>query len=224
MLLPEHREAFLHSRFISYLDEPVKVHLINHAEVIEVEPQTYLHRKGDTFCGIYCLLFGKMKATGVTKEGVEYSLAHVMPGAVVGEIAYLDGGDRTHDLIALEKATLVKFSKDMLDDTAALFPDFYQAIVTLACMHIRQSFSVVDDFLTLSPEQRLAKKLMSMSIIKSNKRIVKINQQELAAWIGISRQSISKTLNKWQRADMIAITYRQLTILQPDKVAALYSS
>ena len=224
MLSQSHKEAFLHSRFISYLDEQVKAYLVEHADIVEVEPGSYLHRKGDTFCGIYCLLFGKMKATGVTKEGIEYSLAHVMPGAVVGEIAYLDGGDRTHDLYALEATTLVKFSKELLDQTSALFPGFHSAIVRLACMHVRQSFSVVDDFLTLSPEQRMAKKLMAMSVLKSNKRVVQINQQELAAWIGISRQSISKTLNKWQRKGFIAITYRQLTLLEPEKIAALYSA
>ncbi|MFC3093500.1 Crp/Fnr family transcriptional regulator [Alteromonas sediminis] len=224
MLTPELQAAFQQSRFISYLDPEIKTYLLQHAEVITLPAYTYLHRKGDAFCGIYCLLAGKMKATGVTERGNEYSMAHIMPGAVIGEIAYLDAGDRTHDAQSLERSTLVRFNKDVLDNATAAYPAFYSAIVHLACMHIRQAFSVLDDFLTLSPEQRLAKKLLSMGSIQSRFRVISINQHELAAWVGVSRQSISKILNRWQAHKMIAIEYKKLTLLQPEKLEALYAS
>ena len=218
--------SFQRSVFISRLPTDVQAHLFAIADVQKLASGQYLHRKGDAFTGIFCLVEGKLKATGVTLEGAEYSLAHVMPGAVIGEIAYLDGGTRTHDAQAISESVLIKFSKSSLDLACQRYPLLYQAIVQLACAHIRQSFAVVDDFLTLSPEQRMAKKLSSMTIHSRQATSVSvgINQQELAAWIGISRQSINKILQKWQRQGWIHIAYRQIQILDFEALRSLYSA
>nr|WP_165870402.1 Crp/Fnr family transcriptional regulator [Alteromonas sediminis] len=50
-----------------------------------------------------------------------------MPGVVIGEIAYLDEGDRTHDAQSLEHSTLVRFTKDVLNNATAAYPVFYSA-------------------------------------------------------------------------------------------------
>ncbi|MFC3093496.1 hypothetical protein DRW07_04665 [Alteromonas sediminis] len=63
----------------------------------------------------------------VTEQGNEYSMAHIMPGVVIGEIAYLDEGDRTHDAQSLEHSTLVRFTKDVLNNATAAYPVFYSA-------------------------------------------------------------------------------------------------
>jgi CRP-like cAMP-binding protein len=214
---------FQRSIFISKMAEGLQHDLFSASDIVTLHTNQYLHRKGDAFCGIYCLLQGKLKATGVTLEGAEYSLAHVMPGAVIGEIAYLDGGTRTHDAQAITQSTLAKLNKSALDGICKAYPEFYNAIVQLACLHIRQSFSVVDDFLTLTPEQRLAKKLLTLASYDGEALSATINQQELAAWIGISRQSINKILRKWQKAGWLDISYRQLNVLSPSAMRNLYS-
>jgi CRP/FNR family transcriptional regulator len=58
---------------------------------------------------------------------------------------------------------------------------------------------------------RLAKQLLRWHKVRSEYAI-KLSQEELAASLGVTRQSISKVLKNWQRNKWIAISYGNVEI------------
>lgn len=223
-LNPLQRQQLYQSPVISSLSAPLREAIAEKSELLSLDVGAYVHRKDDAFNGIHVLLSGTLKAMGVTAEGTAYSLAQINPGTVFGEIAYLDGGGRTHDAVCLTDSCLARIPPAQLDSLATAFTEFYPAMVRLACQHIRMSFAVVDDFLTLTPAQRLAKRLVNLHQQQDADASIQLKQDELAAWMGISRQSINKTLNQWVKQGWVKIGYGQLQILQADALARMYKS
>lgn len=213
------------SPLMQALSAPLKAAIAEQSELVKLPKGAYVHRKGDAFTGIYILLNGTLKAMGVTAKGYAYSLTQINPGTVFGEVAFIDGGDRTHDAVCIQNSELARLAPKQLSQLTQEFDDFYPAMAKLACLHIRQSFAVVDDFLTLSPEQRMAKRLAELALEGSEcSQLISLKQEELAAWVGISRQSVNKTLRKWERLSWIKITYGGIEILSLDALTALIES
>lgn len=225
MQLPPYQLNLLfQSPIIDTFSPPLKQALPHHCELVQLDKGAYVHRKGDLFTGIYVLLIGSLKAMGVTSNGNAYSLAQINPGTVFGEVAFIDGGDRTHDAVCLTDSTLARIPPKQVAILTQQFPEFYPAMAKLACMHIRQSFAVVDDFLTLSPAQRLAKRLIELDKHRQSQDAIKLKQDELAAWIGISRQSVNKILNKWSANGWITISYGHIRVTDSHALMDLFSS
>ena len=91
----------------------------------------------------------------------------------------------------------------------------------LLCEHCRQAFAAVDDFLLLSPEQRLGKHIITeLDSLESNR--VMISQQELGALIGISRQSTNKILKSWENKGWIKRVYRGIEVVEYKSLRSLF--
>jgi CRP-like cAMP-binding protein len=71
----------------------------------------------------------------------------------------------------------------------------------------------------LTPAARLAKRLLNLAEIFANgagEKTLDISQDDLAALLGISRQTVNRTLREWEEREWIVLHYKQLRILQPD--------
>ena len=75
-----------------------------HSKVSKGEPVCRQHDPGDS---MMVVLSGSFKVTTVTAEAKEVVLNFLKSGAMVGEIACFDGGERTANVVALEPCEIV---------------------------------------------------------------------------------------------------------------------
>ena len=61
-----------------------------------------LVRQGNPGVGLFVIVSGKVKVVKTNEEGKRLELATHGPGEVIGEMAVLDGANRTADVIAVE--------------------------------------------------------------------------------------------------------------------------
>jgi len=132
-----------------------------------------------------------------------------------GEISILDGLGRTHDAYAVEESNIAILPTNKLSALYQKHSSVYDALVQLLCLHCRQAFSAIDDFLLFSPEQRLAKRLINLSENIDDNRLININQYELSNLVGVSRQTINKILRQWQAKNLIVRKYGAIEIIAP---------
>lgn len=170
-----------------------------------------IHAKGELTDAFYGVLSGEIRISTNTHSGDEVVLTRILPGQWFGEISLLDGGVRTHDAHTICDAQLFVIPANALLDLCSRVPEVYQALVLLLCKHCRMAFSAMDESLALSPEQRLARRLLQRTHDTGNLN-VDISQQEMGALVGISRQSTNKILKSWETKGWIQRVYRGLVI------------
>ena len=182
-----------------------------------------VHQKGAESDGVYGVVSGEVRVSANTFAGEEIVFTRIHPGEWFGEIGVLDDGIRTHDAQATIETVMAVLPKDPLLAICNSYPEVKHAIVNLLCSHCRQAFSVIDDFLLFSPTQRLAKRILTM-MQTSKHSTLKLNQQELGALVGISRQSANKSFKQWEDQGLIERGYGKITILDKSALERLVSS
>src|SRR5262245_25488575 len=69
----------------------------------EFEPGQVGFWRGDPGRQVYLVLAGRIRLSVLTTDGRELAFAHAGPSDVFGEIAALDGGERTADATAISR-------------------------------------------------------------------------------------------------------------------------
>jgi len=179
-----------------------------------------IHSKTSTADGLYAVVSGQVRISATTPNGEELVFARIQSGGWFGEIALLDGGQRTHDAHAVVETEIAIFPKQAVIQIYEKYPDVYRSLVKLLCEHCRQAFNAINDFLLLTPEQRMAKNIL-IRLNTGSDNYIPVKQQELGAMIGISRQSTSKILKSWEAQRWIQKRYGGLEILDINELQDL---
>ncbi len=93
------------------LDESILDELLDRSRLRRYERGEALFYKGDPGDSLLAILMGKVRISTLSAQGQEIVLNVLGPGEIFGEIAFLDGKDRTADAAAMEPTTLVALER-----------------------------------------------------------------------------------------------------------------
>jgi CRP/FNR family transcriptional regulator, cyclic AMP receptor protein len=169
------------------------------------------------------VLSGNVKIRVSSPDGREVLLAILHPGEVFGEIALLDGKERSADAIAMTACELAVL--DRRDVLAVLDsnPTAWKAFVEVLCARLRLTDQHLTEVALLPVPARLA---MAVLRVHAEREIgspvqVRVSQRELAGLIGATRESVNKSLREWQRVGIVKADDGFLTILDRTKLEAV---
>jgi len=180
---------------------------------------------GDLHDSMIAILEGEVRISIPSVDGKELMLAIVYAAEVFGEIAMLDGKPRSADATALTACTLAVL--DRRDVLAALDrnPGAWLGFVEVLCSRLRYTDQQLVEMALLQLPERLAQTLLRtvdaappQAPTPANLRV---SQYELAHRVGATRESVNKCLNEWQRAGIIRIEKRAITIVDRAALEAL---
>lgn len=171
--------------------------------------------------GLYGVVSGEVRMSAATVNGGEVVFTRLRPGDWFGEIALLDGGDRTHDGHAAVDTNIAILPKQTVLQLCDQYPEVYKALVALLCLHCRQAFSAIDEFLLYTPTQQMARRVLHLVDIHAQ-NVLPLSQSELGAMVGISRQSANKILKNWEASGIIQRQYGGIKILNISKLEAMF--
>jgi CRP/FNR family cyclic AMP-dependent transcriptional regulator len=168
-----------------------------------------LFEKGDAGNGCYWLRQGVLTVSASSARAQQRIIAILGPGAIVGEMAMIDGQPRSATVQAVRNSLLSFVSRAAFDDELSRHPEFYNHIMLTLAARLRQSDEdrVAATFLTV--EARVARALLSFARhlgedIGGRVRILhKVTQIDLAAMAGVSRDSVSSALAVWNRQKIV---------------------
>ncbi|HEX6873762.1 MAG TPA: Crp/Fnr family transcriptional regulator [Micromonosporaceae bacterium] len=168
-----------------------------------------LFREAERSDWVVLLRSGRVKVSVDTAGGTEVVLAVRGPGALLGEFAALDRGPRSATVTALEPVTAASIS-------VAGFEAFLQGHGRVAYLLMRTLISKLRDadrkrieFGAQDTTGRVAARLVEMTERFGERtdqgwRIaLPFSQDELAGWIGASREAVSKALGTLRSAGLI---------------------
>ena len=193
--------------------------LLEAARIRTVDNGGAVYRAGDPGDGLHAVLEGEIRLIGHTEAGRRLVYLILRPGDWFGEMSVLDGKPRLHDAIAFGPSIVLHVDSPRIDAIAAGHPRFDRAIGALTCQHQRAALAFVERTLTASTEARLAFVLTEMAgrhgrPVGTGVEIdLRLIQEDLAALVGVSRQSLAALLGRLRRERVIETRYARLVVL-----------
>jgi CRP/FNR family transcriptional regulator, cyclic AMP receptor protein len=171
--------------------------------------------QGDPGDMLIILLSGQAKITMVAMNGREITLDYADPGAVLGEIAVLDGGTRTASAIALSNGRFLRLTRAAFEAFVERQPGMAWRLLKELARRLRQTNATIESDRAFASGPRLARFLQRLTLSdKADGRLrLDLSQSELGSFAGMSRENINRQLSAWADAGVIALEHGRIRIL-----------
>jgi CRP/FNR family transcriptional regulator len=160
---------------------------------------------------------GLMKVYTIAPDGSALTYAILGEGDSFGETTILTGHWIRATVEALEPTEVRYLSADQFEQLLKEHPDFALALLRNLAERIRQSEERVFHISRLKLSQRVAHALLGLArtIGEQTEDGVEIHltHQEIADYVGASREAVSRTLGRWARKGWLA-TNRKSVVLK----------
>jgi CRP/FNR family transcriptional regulator, cyclic AMP receptor protein len=192
--------------------------LLAHARVERYPAGREIFAKGSPGRSMMAVLRGTVKISSPSVAGKEIVLNIIAAGEIFGEIALLDGEERTADATAMTDCELLVIDRrdfmPLLEDN----PEVAGMLLKILCRRLRQTSAQVEDVLFRHLESRIAKALLNLAHsvgehAASGRALgVHLSQQELGNIVGSSRESVNRQLQLWHKAGLVELAKGTIVI------------
>lgn len=196
---------------LSGLPPKLSEQLFGNATTVRLDAGQTLFLAGDPGDGCYRIDKGLLKVTMLSQSGGERILAILGPGAIVGELAMLDGLSRSASVVAVREAELSFISRAKFEECTNKHPEVYKHLVALLASRLRETDSVIAAETFLPLKGRVAITLLELADhfgedVGAGRIVIrqKFGQSELAAMAGIARENFNRILADWKRRKLVS--------------------
>lgn len=177
---------------------------------VTFDPDQMIFARGDPGRDLFLVLEGRIRLSILSGDGRELSFAHAGAGSVFGEIATLDGGERTAGATAISKVTAMSLPHKALHELIEANPKVAMAAVRFLCHRLRETDQRLEAIALHRIEVRLARLLLG--ILKLEAPNAKggnvpldlgMSQGEIALLIGASRPKVNIALTQLEEMGAI---------------------
>lgn len=177
---------------------------------VRLEAGEYLFHRGDPGDALYAVGDGAIQIETSAADGRGRVLNLMRPGDIFGEIALLDGGERTADASAVDTTRLRRLSRDAFHRLLAQHPDLARHLIEALCRRLRRISAQAEDGAFLDIAGRLARRVLELTDNPAAE--VRISQEALARHIGASRVSVNQQLQIWRGRDWVALSRGRIAV------------
>jgi CRP-like cAMP-binding protein len=223
----EKRQPFEgHALFESLSQEDLDALLV-HARVEQYPTGRQIFSKGSPGRSLMAILRGSVRVSAPSDAGRKIVLTILRAGEVLGEIALLDGGERTADATAITDCELLVLDHRDFISFLERRAHLCISLLKVLCQRLRQTDQQVEDTVFKRLDKRVAKALISL--VNSAPRgeevgrigSLRISQEELASMVGATRESVNKQLHVWEKAGLVRLEKRLIVVSDVAAIQAL---
>jgi CRP/FNR family cyclic AMP-dependent transcriptional regulator len=190
--------------------------LLRHARVQHYALGQEIFAKGTPGRSVMAILRGCVRISTPSPAGPDIVLAILQPGEVFGEIALLDGENRTADAIAIEDCDLLVLDQRDFLPFLERRADICILLLRLLCQRLRQTDQHVGEAMFGRLDGRIAMTLIRLAgnapVGPKGVVMLRLTQQDLAGMVGAARESVNKQLHVWQDAGILRLGKRLIEI------------
>jgi CRP-like cAMP-binding protein len=184
-----------------------------------------LFLRGDPSNGLYGILAGEVRIVVASAEGDEVLLNALGPDEMFGEIALVDGADRSATAVIGADAKLMRIAHADFRKLLMAHPEVSFGLLQLLCRRLRAISETAQDHALLPLPGRLAKRILAMADACAadapGARELRYSQGELAQLVGAARESVNRVIGRWRQIGLVSVEGRRMTIRDRAALAAL---
>ncbi len=193
------------------LDDTTKRQLAARAQRRRYDVGDVIFRVGAPGDIMMAVITGTVRIVATSPQGKEIVLGDLKAGEVFGEIALLDGGERSADAVALTNCELVALERRDLLAALQRNPEACLRLLEVVCKRLRETDERITEIAFFELPVRLAKVLLRIAVrpgtgaARAANPKVALSQRELGNMIGGTRESVNRCLRDWQRRGIIRL-------------------
>lgn len=194
-------------------------------QALERLAQPHLLRRGQTLYlstdlgkAVALLKSGRLKIARLSKDGREFILEIVEPGALFGHLSVLEGLAPETIAEAFEDSLVLAFPRAEFEALLRGRPELALAVARHIDLRLRAMESRIEDLVFRDIPGRLASALLRLADaygMATDGGVAvgfRITQQGLANLIGASREMVNHTLSHWKREGLIELHGRSIVL------------
>ena len=223
----EKRQIFQRHFLFSKLSASEIDALISYARIERYPGGREIFAKGSPGQCLMAVLRGRVKISSLSDDGKEVVFTIVNAGDIFGEMAVLDGEERSADATAMTDCELLVLSRRDLLPVLESRADLCMILLKVLCRRLRQTSEQVEDVMFRHLESRVAKALLQLvesvglRALHSPSVELHVSQRELGSMAGGSRESVNKILQNWHRRGLIDLSKGSIIIRDVEAIERL---
>jgi CRP-like cAMP-binding protein len=203
-------------------------------DILSEEDRAWLHERGvvrsfpqssalvhehDPSDRVLFVLKGRVKIASASEDGRERVLAFRGPGEVLGELSAIDGKPRSASVIAVDPVQALVMPATTFQTFLERTPKAAFYLLQKFVARLREADRKRVEFGATDTIGRVAARLVELSE-RYGKRTpegvridLPITQEELASWVGSSREGVNKALHTLRQLGWVDVERRAFTVL-----------
>ncbi len=177
-----------------------------------------LFTEGDPSEYVLVVLSGQLKLTKSTVDGHQVLLEIRRTGDLIGELAAIDGQPRSAAAHAIDPLTVLSIPASVFRGLLAQHPELALAVMTILAAKIRLQASRRTEAAASDALVRVCQRLAEladssgMPMDGGEIHLSSLTQQELANWLGLSRERVAQTLRDLRESGWVTTGRRDIVI------------
>ncbi len=185
------------------------------------KPGAAIIRQGDPGDTLWIMLSGLARVSMVAANGREIVLDYAERGAVLGEIAFLDGGERTASVEAIEPVEALGLTRSAFAEIVGKHQGLAMRLLQAMARRLRQNNTVIEADRAYTSGPRLARFLLRLMMSGEGLEAqggearlkIALSQGELGNFAGMSREQINRQLSTWAEGGIVSLKTGRVTVL-----------
>ena len=180
---------------------------LEYGQRFEAERNKIIYRQGDQGRGFYYLSKGEIKITLLSDKGDERIINMVPPGMLFGEHGVQQEPYLT-SAVAASQSVIYTFSDEAVSQICSDYPDAAVIYIDSLIYKLRTLAEILS-LIECPIEQQMAYYLLKLYQENGN---ASINQTSFAKYLGKSRITVNKVIQKWKDQNLIELKKRKIEL------------
>lgn len=198
--------------FMALLPASVQQHLQSLSALKKYNDGQMIHSRGDIKPGLSIIRSGMARVGTMGKDGTFIEVSTLGIGHSFGEFTLFAGLPRTHDIYAVGETQIDQIPGPQFLRYYETEPRLSHALFVSTLGRTHLLLELLNDSRRLPLDAQIAKTISMMIRTEDNAAVVTLLQSDLASTLGISRYTVSKTLDKLSKRRLISVGYRKIMV------------
>ena len=171
---------------------------------------------------MYMILDGEAKVVQTTEKGKEILITMHRTGDFFGELSLIDGKTAPADVYATKNSITAIISKRDFFSLLSSQPKVLDNLLRILCSRIRESLKKIQMMNFNNAAQRIKMLFMMLSEDYGQQTSdgtilnIRLIHQNIADMTGLTRETVTRILDKWQKSGEIKILKNRFILLRPE--------
>jgi CRP/FNR family transcriptional regulator, cyclic AMP receptor protein len=218
-------QALLRSEVFAGFERTQLLDLAENSLLQRVPRRRRLYAQGEIVAGLYVVAAGRVRVVRGAGESRALTVAYRGVGEVIGEIAVTRRPTHEDTATATDPVEVVQIPLRCVEDLLARHSELARRLLQLMVERRLDTERRIESLLSRTVESRVAEFLLDAAQrhgIPDSRGLligVKYTHQEIADYVGSTRETVTLTLGELKRRDLLLFDHRRIVVRDPDALA-----
>lgn len=178
----------------------------------EYDKNMIIFDESDTNEYMYGVIDGEVKAYRISEDGRESILAIRGEGKTFGELSMIDGMTSPAAVMATENSRVAFMSRKDFHRLVKTESKFAARLLEILCQQVRESIKMLELMNQKNASERIKMLFTTLARERGEETSegillgIKLTHQRIADMTGLTRESVTRTIDKWKKEGMLTVT------------------